>query len=153
MPSHVSLVKRLQKAYPGLRFVQSDGFRWSSSNSTVYYGQLVTEADRITLLHETAHGILGHKGYRQDVSLLGLERDAWTRAQQIAPLYHLDIDNETIETALDSYRDWLHARSLCPQCGQTGLQTAEREYTCLSFNAQWRDNDARQCGLKRYRTA
>lgn len=80
-----------------------------------------------------------------------MERDAWNRAKtQLGPQYAVDIKDSAIEQALDSYRDWLHARSTCPNCTATGFQTKKQHYSCLACGEKWRVNEARLCGLKRY---
>jgi hypothetical protein len=118
---------------------------WSSAEQTVYYGKNTAE-----LLHELGHALLDHKDFIQDIELLHIERDAWEKARQLAPQYKVKIDDDLIETALDGYRDWLHARSLCPRCHQTGLQDSQTlDYYCVNCNARWQVNDARSCGLKR----
>jgi lipopolysaccharide biosynthesis regulator YciM len=32
--------------------------------------------------------------------------------------------------ALDTYRDWLHRRSACPECGLTRYQTVDGRWHC-----------------------
>jgi len=143
---------KAREHFPDISFELSDDFRWSPVANTVYIGPVESERDSITLLHEIGHALAGHHGYDQDIDLLKLEREAWLVAQnQIAPLFELTIDSDTIEDALDSYRDWLHARSQCPECEQHGIQESLHTYKCLLCNTSWRVNDARRCGLKRYR--
>jgi len=79
-----------------------------------------------------------------------MERDAWTKARDIAASLDLSIDEEIATAHLDTYRDWLHARSTCPKCGETGLETDTHIYSCLSCGARWRVNDARRHALRRY---
>jgi hypothetical protein len=69
----------------------------------------------------------------------------------LAPRYRVAYDDNLIEDALDTYREWLHARSLCPTCGLTGLQTKTSTYVCMNCRCSWRPNDARQCALRRYK--
>jgi DnaJ-class molecular chaperone len=51
---------------------------------------------------------------------------------------------------MNSYRDWLHARSTCPVCQATGMETKKSIYTCPACRHQWRVNEARICSLRRY---
>lgn len=147
-----SLVKKLTGAFPYLTFRVSDDFRWSPDEQTVYFCNETDETAPYSLLHETAHGLLKHTDFSRDISLLKLERDAWTYAQQeLGPRFDLTISDDLIEEGLDSYRYWLHIRSLCPDCEQTGLQTDKETYLCLGCDTSWRTNDARRCGLKRYK--
>ena len=145
-----SLVDRLTAAYPALSFKEAEMYRWSPQEHTVYYERPVSSRDEATLLHELGHGLLEHKDFTHDIDLLKMERAAWTKAQSLSPLYEVAIDDELVEEALDSYRDWLDARSRCPNCSQTGIQEAEATYRCVICHIEWRVNDARQCGLKRY---
>ena len=150
MLSTTSLLPKLRTNHPDLTFTSGDDFRWSPDSQTVYF--IPDSPDVATLLHELAHAVLGHADYTRDITLLGMEQDAWQYAvETIAPTYDLEIDDETVQTALDTYRDWLHARSLCPNCGATGLQTKKREYKCPACGQHWRVNEARLCALRRYK--
>ncbi len=142
-----SLLKKLSKDFSAISFKAGDEFRWSSSTHTVWY---VSESnDTVTLLHETAHGILEHSMYSNDIELLRLERDAWTKAIDLGVAYGVTISDEHVESSLDTYRDWLHTRSLCPTCQQNGIQENENQYLCVICGQKWRVNDARHCSLKR----
>ncbi len=143
-----SLLSRLKKDLPQFTFAPDDTSRWSSESSTVWYNEHEAHAD-VTLLHEVSHGALGHSGYLYDIDLVKLERAAWEKAAELAAIYGVDIPVDYPEHALDSYRDWLHMRSLCPDCSQNGVQQTEHTYVCLMCNQKWRVNDARSCGLKR----
>lgn len=152
MPSTTSLVARLQIDFPQFAFSPGDDFQWTPSCATIFYGS--NSSDTASLLHELGHALLGHIGYARDITLLKMEREAWEYAQTIlAPKYNLTITDETIEEAVDTYRDWLHARSTCPSCSATGIQIAKQEYKCLACHKEWHVNDARNCELKRYKTA
>ena len=147
MPSTASLILRLKADYPQFTFKPAGRFLWSPSEQTIYY---TDEADSYGfLLHELSHGLLGHADYGYDVELIAMERAAWDRAIGLAKNYDLAIDNELVQSTLDTYRDWLHARSTCPNCQATGLQTKKLNYTCPACRHNWRVNEARICGLKR----
>lgn len=151
MPKTSSLASLLQAAFPQLLFKEAADVRWSPDTLTVYY-QTGDGSDAAELLHETAHGLLDHINYSHDVTLLKMERDAWTYAKEIlAPQFNVEIDDDFIEDALDTYRSWLHARSLCPHCDQTGIQNSDDSYLCLGCDQSWRTNEARQCELRRYK--
>lgn len=142
-----SLSQQLANDYPQFRFVQSDRARWNASEQTIYYTN-----DQPQTLHELGHALLGHNTYRQDVELIQIERAAWVKAQQLAPRYGLSIDNDTVEEALDSYRDWLHNRSKCPRCHQTGWQDShDLTYHCPNCQCVWRASDGRQTRMRRIR--
>lgn len=151
MPSIPSpLLQRLKRDYPALTFVEGTDFAWSPVTKTIVYNPKALEGPAF-LLHELAHASLNHTLYKRDIELLVMERAAWDLAMSsLGPRYDYDIDDELVEQTLDTYRDWLHARSTCPSCGSTGLQTKQREYKCLACGQIWQVNEARTCELRRY---
>ena len=139
------LAQKLAQDYPDFIFQSSKTARWSSGEKTIFYDDNIDN-----LLHELGHAINNHNDFTQDIELIKLERDAWETARKVALHYKLKIDDEIIESALDDYREWLHARSLCPNCKQTGIQSHKTlDYYCINCDAKWRANDARTCGLRR----
>lgn len=150
MPSTPSLIQKLVNDFPSLHFVESDAFQWSSDTKTVSYNA-TAETTPEHILHELAHALLDHHAYTRDIELLKMEREAWTYARdELTPKYGVMIDDDTREEALNSYREWLHARSTCPECTATGIETAKHLYRCPACRHTWRVNEARLCGLKRY---
>ena len=143
-----SLIKQLKSSYPQFKFEESDGYSWSPSQNTIFY--VANKLDPAFIVHELAHALLGHTSYNQDIELIPMERDAWGEATKLGLELGIKIPNETIESNLDSYRDWMHARSTCPDCEATGLQIKKHAYKCPACMKTWRVNDARVCGLKRY---
>lgn len=152
MPSIAWLLKKLKADYPLLKFEAGSNFRWSPSKQTVFYDQSQPQVTEL-LLHETAHGVLGHKNYTTDVELIAMESAAWQTAFELAKTYGLTLAKSAAEDHLDTYRDWLHARSTCPNCTATGYQTGRRQYSCPACLTSWQVNEARSCALRRYRTA
>lgn len=149
MPLTTLLATKLQADFPGFIFAGSNEFRWSPQEKTIFYDQ--TSDDQASLLHELSHAVLDHTDYTKDIELIEMERDAWEHASTIvAKRYGILIDDTTVQDALDTYRDWLHARSTCPHCKATGLQTKKNQYRCLVCETKWRVNDARVCALRRY---
>lgn len=151
--STIALLTRLKRDFTDLAFVSGDAFAWSPATKTIYYGAL-DQSGIVELLHELAHATLGHDEYRSDVGLLEMERQAWEYAvQTLAPRYQvaLSMDDDIVQDALDSYRDWLHVRSRCPDCTAVGLQSGSAEYRCLYCHTVWSVNQARSCRLKRYK--
>lgn len=150
MQSTRSLIKRLREDFPGFTFESSDSFWWSASRQTIHFDPTAEHSTAYSL-HELSHAILDHHGYEYDIDLVKLERDAWDYAKRIlATEYNTTISTSIIQNNLDTYRDWLHARSECPSCEATGLQTKQRLYRCLACGHQWRVNEARICALRRY---
>ena len=150
MPTTDSLLHKLTRQFPHLTFHEGDDFHWSPTEKSIYFiadDPLLNER----LLHEVSHAQLKHASYTRDIELIAMERDAWGYARiTLAPAYDITIDSSVIEDDLDTYRHWLHARSTCPKCSATGIQTKALEYTCVACRGTWRVNTATGCALRRY---
>lgn len=150
MPSATSLITRLSTDYPEVSFTPSDNFRWSATDRTVFIDMDAPHAD-VFCLHELSHAILDHHEYSRDIDLVKLERDAWEyAATTLVKKYKITISEDLIQDNLDTYRDWLHARSTCPTCQATGIQSTANEYRCIACKSAWHVNEARICALRRY---
>lgn len=139
--------------FPDLHFEKGPVFAWNSESRTIFYKNTLSHQDFVQLLHEIAHAQLNHKTYQRDIQLIDMERAAWEYAvANLAPKYNLKLsmNDAIVQDFLDSYRDWLHQRSLCPECGAVGLQAAAATYQCLNCQTRWRVNQAKSCQLKRY---
>lgn len=147
-----TLISQLKIAYPELTFVSSGRFFWSPKDQTVHYATNNTTRDSWTLLHETSHGLLGHTTFGSDFELLQLEIAAWEKAKEIGVQYDIVIAAKHIEDCLDTYRDWLHKRSLCPNCSSKGLQTTQKTYQCINCVQTWQVSANRLCRPYRART-
>lgn len=147
MPKTTSLIDKLATDFPDFTFEQGADFMWSPTTHTVFY---TNTANTPQLFHELAHGILDHTGFRRDIELLSMEVAAWKNAKEIAQRYGVVIDDAAAEDHLDTYREWMHARSTCPNCEAVGVQSGETTYSCVACQHEWQVNDARHCGLKRY---
>lgn len=146
-----TLLTKLRQDYPQFSFRKGEAFRWSPSENTVYFASTSLE-DAPELLHELAHGLLEHKNYTQDIELVQIEREAWTYAREIlSSMYDVEITDKHVQDALDTYRDWLYKRSLCPDCGSNGIHTKTNTYKCFTCRCQWRANSAQFCELRRFR--
>jgi len=142
------LLTQLQVDYPQFHFAIGSSDRWDS-NGTVYY---TAETSRPALLHELAHALLGHSTYQLDIELLRMERSAWDHAQHtLAPHYGVTMTNDDVQDALDTYRYWLHNRSLYPDCHLSGLQQSDGDYRCVGCSLTWRANAAKTCALRRFK--
>jgi len=148
MQSTTCLLQKLTDKYPEFVFTASNSFKWSFSDKTIYYDLSDKEFD-ITLLHELAHALLGHASYIKDIELLNMESEAWAKSIQLAKQYSVAIDDDLVQINLDSYRDWLHKRSICTNCQSTGIQTQKNTYKCVACHQQWTVNEAKNCRLKR----
>ena len=149
-----SLVGQLEIAHPQLTFVPAESFYWCPETAEVYYD--TSRIDEVSgswsLLHETSHALLGHDSYKADIELLHLEVAAWSHAVSTAGSYDIAIDDEYVQDCLDTYRDWLYRRSLCPGCGSQCLQAdASSHYRCFNCHTRWHVSPSRFC--RAYRRA
>lgn len=140
-----TLLKSLSQDYPALTFKSGSEFYWSPKEQVVYHSNTKRRSDTWTLLHEASHGILQHKTFTSDFELLQLELAAWEKAKELARHYRVSINLDHIEDCLDTYRDWLHKRSLCPSCGTKSLQATSVTYSCFNCNDTWRVSSSRLC--------
>ncbi len=155
METTTSLIHHLKNnpklpALGNITFTQGEQFSWQPKVKTITYNPNTASVNEL-LLHECGHATLGHNDQPHGINLIDRERDAWDEAKRIATYTDTTIQDETVDEALDSYRDWLHARSLCPSCGATGVQNSQKpEFSCLACGHIWRVNDGRMCALRRY---
>jgi NADH pyrophosphatase NudC (nudix superfamily) len=142
-----NLLQALRADFPNLRFTKSTSFCWSPATQEVCYNS--RDNNRTTswsLLHETGHALLNHAEYTLDFELLELERAAWEKALGLAKRYDISIDKDHIEDCLDTYRDWLHRRSICPSCSTQALQMDKgATYRCHNCQNTWRVTPSRFC--------
>lgn len=141
-------VSLLGKHFPGVTYRKSKQFYWSPKTNEVFYTTLTDPQTGVwSLLHETAHAALGHTMYRADFELVLLEIAAWEKAKDLArELLSMEIDEDHIQDCLDTYRDWLCARSTCPGCGNLALQQSDfRHYQCFNCHARWKVSPSRFC--------
>ena len=148
MLSTSSLLAKLQNDFSHFQFISGSEFRWAPQENTVYYP--IDTHDSASLLHELSHAVLDHQTYTRDIQLLDCEQAAWQYAKTVLAMrYGIEISQDAIEDSLDTYRDWLHARSSCPECRATGMQIKQSMYSCLACRSKWHVNDARTCQLQR----
>jgi len=150
------LIQKLKAAHPDITFTEADQFLWSPHNQTVYFNTEAPNAEAL-LLHELSHALLGHRTYERDVELVSMETAAWEKAAVYAKEnavhftgINLNLSDDVIQDHLDTYREWLHARSTCPECSANGYQTDVLKYTCPACLHSWKVNEARLCALRRY---
>jgi len=140
------LLKKLATDYPAITFTAGAKFYWSPKDQTVFYDQSKKDIAAVwALIHELSHGLLGHKNYKTDFELLQLEVAAWHKAEAIGADYKVVINEDHIQDCLDTYRDWLHARSKCPACGEHGLQVTHKSYECINCHTNWHVSSERFC--------
>lgn len=141
------LIAELRRSYPRLSFMPGRQFYWSPETGDIFY-QENASGQRATwsLLHETGHALLSHKNYKADFELLRLEVAAWERARRLAADVGITIDEDHIQDCLDTYRDWLYKRSICPKCTTKCLQQGDFvHYRCFNCHTVWRVTASRFC--------
>ena len=146
-PSTPWLIKLLRKDYPDIKFQSAEEFNWQPTSKTIEFS--IDQFDESLLLHELGHALLEHTSYQRDIELVNLEAAAWSKAVEIASKYSLEINSDSIDNHLDTYRDWLHARSTCPSCQSSGVQISNSSYKCPACSSLWQVNEARHCQLRR----
>jgi hypothetical protein len=57
--------------------------------------------------------------------------------------YNLNQEDDHVQNCLDTYRDWLHRRSSCPQCGAHVLQRDVSTYQCFNCQTRWHVSSGR----------
>lgn len=142
-----TVVKALQQSFPQLHFTISDTFCWSPETSEVFYDTRRRPDTGVwSLLHETGHALLEHTSYKGDFELIRLEVAAWEKAKELAADLTITIDDEHIQDCIDTYRDWLYRRSICPSCNTKCLQESElAQYYCFNCHETWRVTPSRFC--------
>ena len=134
------------------KFTEGVGFKWSPSNNTIYYDSINSVSSPMSLLHEIAHGMIGHENYDFDIDLIRLERDAWSRTKELAITHSVNYSDDYAQDCLETYRTWLHSRSLCPDCGQSGLESEPQAYSCFNCSSRWKVSKNQACQIQRRRT-
>lgn len=142
-----STLKQLRKLHPGLSFKPGQQFCWSPETHEIFYIESAGGDTAIwSLLHETGHALLNHNSYQADFQLIRLEVAAWEQAKQLAATLQLVIDENHIQDCLDTYRDWLYKRSICPGCHAKCLQQDDFvHYRCFNCHTIWRVTPSRFC--------
>ncbi len=143
----IELLRKLRIDFPTITFKAGRQFYWSPKNREVIYNKTRQDTiiDPYSLLHELGHALLEHQNYESDLELVEMESQAWQKAQEISRVYGITIEDDHIQDCLDTYRDWLHQRSSCPQCSNRSFQQNPREYHCFNCGADWSVSTSRFC--------
>lgn len=141
------VINRISKLYPDLKFKASSRSYWSPSTRDIFYQDNTDSEIHIwTLLHEVGHAIRGHMSYDADYKLLRLEIEAWEEAKILASKLDIKIAPGHIEDCLDTYRDWLYRRSVCPTCSSKCFQQSDfKHYQCYNCHTVWKVTPSRFC--------
>lgn len=144
------LLANLQQQFPHLTFSVGKSFSWSPETQEIFYDEkqrtINNKRGQWSLLHETGHALLEHKTYKADLELLRLEVAAWEKAKELAEQFSIEIDEDHIQDCLDTYRDWLYRRSICPTCTTKCLQQSDyKHYRCHNCHTAWKVSPSRFC--------
>ena len=121
-------LEQLKGDFPNLRFINGAKFAFRPPR-TIVLGPPEPFSELLAL-HEVSHAVLEHKTFKMDVERLKMESIAWEKACELASRYGIEINEDLIQNELDTYRDWLHAKSRCKKCGLTRYQTTDGTYHC-----------------------
>lgn len=121
-----TFLAKIKSDFPSLKFIPGKRFTFRPPKTVV----VELEGDPLLLLHEIGHALSGEYDFKTEVGRLKIEVKAWEKAKELAPKYGIDIDEDLIEGELDSYRDFLHQKSRCPNCGLTRFQTPDGTFYC-----------------------
>lgn len=134
------LLKSLTERFPTLRYTAGKQFCWSPESQEIFYKtDAKGSTDTWSLLHETGHALLNHRIYQADYELLQMELAAWQRAKELAVELDVTINDDHIQDCLDTYREWLYQRSMCPNCRTQSMQESDfRHYRCFNCHAVWK---------------
>ncbi len=148
-----TLINTLTARYPELRYQVGRSFYWSPKNRVIYYKASARgKKAKWSLLHETGHAVLNHQSYALDFELIQMEMSAWQWAARHAKKLLLAIDEDHIQDCIDTYRDWLFGRSVCPNCNNRGSQQKDPcYYHCFNCGSIWRVTPSRFCRAYRMR--
>ena len=117
--------------FPEVKFVSGSRFSFRPPRTVVFSdSDGPSGARELLLLHELGHFLTGRFDFKTEVERLKIEVMAWEKARELAPRYGVFIDEDLIEGELDSYRDFLHQKSRCPDCGLTRFQTPDKIWHC-----------------------
>ena len=122
------LLGRLKTDYPDFLFKNGQKFAFRPPK-TIFIGPPQPNFALLTL-HELAHAFCKHKSYDTHIERLKMESEAWERAKTLAAHYGITWDDDFVQSQLDTYRDWLHTKSLCKTCHLTRFQTPDGAYHC-----------------------
>ena len=122
-----TFLARIKSDFPSLKFTPGKRFLFRPPKTVVY---VADSSDTLLFLHELGHALTGLYDYKTEVGRLKIEVSAWEKAKELAVSYGVPVDEDFIEGELDSYRDFLHQKSRCPECGLTRFQTPDGTFYC-----------------------
>ena len=147
--SNLNLLEQLKADFSQIRFIKGRSHLWSPTSNEIYYSLPLS---KYSLLHELGHALKKHAFYKLDIQLLKMEAEAWEKARQLAKRYGLTISQAYVNRCMNTYRDWLLARSRCPDCHLVGIQSSKNlKYTCCNCRQSWSVSSEIKCSVRRIR--
>ena len=125
---NLAFLETLKTYFPNFSFKPGRKFLFRPKKSIFYLED--NENFRLLLLHELSHALLGHFSYETSLERIKIERDAWGKTRSLCKTYGVPFSEEFAETELNSYRDWLHQKTLCKTCGLTCLEINSESLYC-----------------------
>ena len=146
-PVFNSFLSALETNYSQFKFYPSSRFRFHPPK-TIYYElpilpisnqdiPLQFQSFAMQLLHELGHALSNHNSYQLSIDRLKKETEAWQSAKKVFALhpewtkkYPFHYEQNFVELHLDTYRHWLHQKSVCKNCGLTRFQNQSGQWIC-----------------------
>lgn len=132
-------LKKIKSAYPEFVFKPGKRFLFRPKN-TIFYDE-DAEYFELLLLHELGHALLGHYDFATGLSRLKMECAAWDKARSLAEQFDVDVYEDVIQDKIETYREWLHDRLICPDCGLIRLETKDQNFICPRCNILLKKSD------------
>ena len=123
-----SFITSVSAVYP--QFIIKPSARFSFRAPHTIYCNLNDPDFTLLFLHELGHALLGHTAFKTDIDRVKMESAAWNKAKSLCKEFDIPYDEDFAEDQLDTYRNWLHSKSLCKKCGLTRYQTPDGKYHC-----------------------
>ncbi len=123
-----TLLERIKRDFPEFNFCEGKKFVFKPPKTIILGPE--EPSYNLLMLHELAHAVLRHRNFKMNVERLKMENEAWEKTRELAQRYGVDFDEEIAQEELDTYRDWLHKKSRCPECGLTRFETPDGQYHC-----------------------
>ena len=124
-----TFLAKLKSDYPEIRFLERARFTFRPPRTVVYPAE-DGEFDSLLILHEMGHALSRHRFFKTEIERLKMEVEAWEKARELCDIYEVQVDEDLIQGELDTYRDFLHQKSRCPECGLTRFQTPDGAFHC-----------------------
>ena len=134
--AQTTLLSILKRDYPDFTFKSGKRFSFRPEK-TIIFGPPEPFCE-LLLLHELGHALINKNTYKTHIERLKIESLAWQKAKEIYVHYQTTLpglfttawNQNFVEDNLDTYRNWLHTKSLCKKCGLTRYQSDDGAYHC-----------------------